>query len=168
MATPDEFGSDKVVLYGPDGQPLDVEALLNGGWRLAPKTVTFTGGAGAGQSGSPIPIFNVTGDVELFAYYEKIVTTPVGAGTLETGVAGATDILSGQAADATALTQGNWRTGSNNVGPAGYNYINESPGPLPISSDIIATVTTTNITTGRIDHYCWWRPLSPGATLVAA
>ena len=36
------------------------------------------------------------------------------------------------------------------------------------NSNLVQEVETANITGGAIDYYCFWQPLSPGATVVAA
>lgn len=142
----------------------------SGGWRLATKTVTFTGGAGAGAVGT-VSLFTVTGDVQITGFAAKCTTNLVDAGGgtpagLDFGVTGNTGLIGPSIDPADGWDAGEWfdndtagqTAGGIEPGVAIYN----------ISANIIATVAFEAINSGVIVVYVWWRPLSAGATLVAA
>lgn len=152
---------DEGVEYVYDGAAW--RAQPSDGWLLARKTVTYTGAAGAGQAGT-VAMFTVTGDVEIENYYEKVTTDLVGAATLETGISGNTTLLKAQTAYATAADLGEWNQADGTWAAATAL----ATARRALSASIIQTIGATNITAGVLVAYIRWRPLSAGASLVAA
>ena len=122
--------------------------------------VGTSGDRGDKDTGSPLTIFTVTGDV-LVRIIAVCTTTLVGAGKLELGVANNTAKLIAQITDATTLIADEiWNDGT----PTEKNAAAFSDVPSSVlivnGADIIETVSTTDITAGQIYYICLWRPLS--------
>lgn len=143
----------------------DLSALANG----VKKTITFTGGT-ANTIGDydgtlmPFDIFTVTGDV-MCLVVGVCKTTLVGAATLEVGVTDATAAILAQITNATTLVANEVYADASPTLAEGvatrYHFIG---GGL----DIIGTIGTANITAGKIDFYCFWKPLSTDGSVTAA
>lgn len=124
------------------------------------KAITFTGAAGAGAQGT-IPLFTVTGTVQLY-FFGVCNTDLVGASaTLSAGVSGVETGLVGSTT-ATNIDSGTvWGDSS----PAAVD-------PMPTSKiigagqDIILTVGTADITAGAMTYYCLWTPISEDGNIV--
>lgn len=141
--------------------------------REAHKTVAFSGAAGNGAIGT-VALFTVTGRVWIDAIVPFCTEDLVGAtATLAVGTASQTaGILA--ALTATDLQANEFWLNSTPAAGA----INTSHSALGttstgliwklVSESIIATVATAAITDGTIIFDVIWRPLSSGATLVAA
>lgn len=137
---------------------------------MVSKRITFAGGTANAigdhdGTGDPFTIFNVTGDV-LVDVVGIVKTTPVGQGTLEVGVTGATASILAQVADAETMAENElWAPdGSVSLAEAYTPTIHGIGGGL----NIIGTVGTANITAGVIDFYCFWQPLSADGKVEAA
>lgn len=136
---------------------------------LVSKRITFAGGTAnaiGDKDGTlaTFPIFTVTGDVLVWVG-GMVKTTLVGAGTLEVGVPNNTAILIAQVADATTLAVNEfWHDASSVLAEAFTPQVHGIGGGL----DIKGIVTSTDITAGVIDFYCFWRPLSADGAVVAA
>lgn len=119
--------------------------------------VTLTTGATGAHT-----VFTVTGNclVQMGAICD---TSLGGAATLEMGVAGNTAALLTQIADATTFDDGQvWGVdGSPAVGVEALG----TQKLLNDGADIIMTIGSTAITSGALDIYCLWRPLSSDANL---
>jgi hypothetical protein len=113
-------------------------------------------------TGNPATLFTVTGDV-LISVFATCSVALVGAGaTIEVGVTGDTANFIAQT---TASDIGIAEVWIDNA-PANKEYF---PTESIISgTDIIQTVGTANITAGKLAYYALWRPLSSGASVVAA
>lgn len=135
---------------------------------ITKKTITFTGGTtdAWGDDGGALDggaIFTVTGLVK--AQVVGVCTVDlVGGATVEVGITGATAIFGAQITD-TTLDAGEIYL--NDTTPASYFIIGEEqaaadnfPVYLLNGNDIILTTTTTNTTSGAIDFYCIWTPIS--------
>lgn len=135
---------------------------------ITKKTITFAGATtnAWGDDGGTLDggaIFTVTGLVK--ARVVGVVTTDlVGGATVEVGVTGGTAIFCSQVTD-TTLDVGELYIGDTT--PASYFIIGEEeaaadnfPVYLLNGNDIILTTTTTNTTSGVIDFYCIWNPIS--------
>jgi hypothetical protein len=142
-----------------------VSIAISGGQQLARKTVAFTGAAGLGAAGT-VALFTQTGQVlvDLFAVYCS--ESLVGAATLEFGTAADTDRFIAQVAATTTVDAGDWIDDGAGATPAGATQYTSAY--YAIDEDIIATVGAADITDGTISIFVLWRPLSAGATLVAA
>ena len=128
---------------------------------MATKTIAFDGSAGNGAIGT-INLFTITGDVAI-SIFGLCSEDLVGAtATIEVGVSGLTTACIAQTT-ATNL--------DNNLA-----WIDASPThfeTLPVTKIgrgkiVIATIATAAITDGTLNMYALWRPLSPGASVVAA
>ncbi len=82
----------------------------------------------------------------------------MGAATLEVGVTGSTALLTAQLADATTLDAGELYADAT---PTAYKAMSDTVPPKAIvTTNIFATVGSTNITAGQVDFYCLWTPVS--------
>lgn len=136
---------------------------------ITKKTITFAGGTtnAWGDDGGTLDggaIFTVTGLVKCQILGE-VTTNLAGGATLEAGITGDTAIFLPQETD-TDLDAGNiWL---NDATAAAYYIIGEEQAAadnLPVyllnGQDIILTVSGgANTTSGVIDFYCIWNPIS--------
>lgn len=135
----------------------------------AKKTVTFAGGTlndPGDQNGThnPLSLFTVTGDV-LLALFAVAEVAPVGSSaTLEVGVATATAELLAQTTAANILIKKAWTDTGPSLAAEGLPTAHI----LGRSQTIIQTVGTADITAGKLNYYCFWRPLSDDGNVVAA
>ena len=121
--------------------------------------VTATTGATGAHT-----LFTVTGNV-LVNVFGICDTNLAGAATIEVGVAGNTAGLIAQMADATDLDNGdNWVDATPEVG------VSVLPSTFIVNdgADIILTIGATAVTSGVIDFYCLWRPLSSDGDVTSA
>lgn len=129
----------------------------------------FAGGTANGHgdfdgTGNPYSLFVVTGVVEMRIFGVCSVDLAGATATLEVGVASNTAALIAQTT-ATNIDQNDiWL--SNSPGLKAQAFGGESF--IVADATIIETAGTANITAGQIDYYCIWRPISDGATVVAA
>lgn len=136
------------------------------------KTVTFTGGAGAGAVGT-VALFTVTGDVLLTDLRAKVTTTladTVDGAFFSVGTAtsvGAFFDAANELTDLDTFVAGKWLLDST-AGDFGSSLAyNETP-PVGIDENIIITVSAQAINSGVIVFYLQYTPLSAGASVVAA
>jgi hypothetical protein len=127
------------------------------------KTMTFAGGTtndpgDVDGTGNPATLFTVTGDVIL-----RIIgickTNLAGAtATLEVGLTGNTATLIAQSTATDIDADEIWHDAT----PDAKVELNSVAGARIISGgqDVIQTVGTANITSGVVEYYCFWRPLS--------
>ena len=145
------------------------------GGLITKKTVTFAGGTtnAWGNDGGALDggvVFTVTGTV-IAQVIGVCKTNLVGGATVEVGITGATAIFGKQITD-TDLDAGELYI---NETPATYFIIGEEnaaadnlPTYLLNGNDIILTTTTTNTTSGVIDFYCIWIPISEDGNVEAS
>lgn len=131
---------------------------------ITKKSQTFSNVAGGGATGT-VALFTVTGIV-----YASVIgfcnTDLVGAATLEVGVTGSTALCLAQIADATNLDVGELYADAT---PAAFKAISATvPPKVVVTTNIFATVGSTNITAGQVDFYCIWNPISSDGNVVAA
>lgn len=145
------------------------------GGLITKRTITFAGGTtndwgddGGTKDGGVV--FTVTGLV-IAQVVGVCKTDLVGGATVEVGITGATAIFGSQITD-TTLDAGEIYLGDTT--PASYFIIGEENAAadnLPIyllnGNDIILTTTTTNTTSGVVDFYCIWIPISDDANVEA-
>ena len=131
---------------------------------LVKKTVTFAGGAGTGAVGT-VALYTVTGDVlvNIFATCSSDLIS-AGSGTVEAGLVGNTAGLIAQVA-ATAIDNNEVWTDAT---PTTIEALATSPRIIAGGQDIMVTVATGDVTGGVLNFYCLYRPLSTGASIVAA
>jgi hypothetical protein len=129
----------------------------------------FAGGSANGHgdfdgTGNPVTLFTVTGVVELRIFGICNTLLAGATATLEVGVAGNTAALIAQTTATDIDADEVWLSATPGVKAAAF-------GGEPFivnNANIIETTGTANITAGQIDYYCIWRPISDGATVVAA
>lgn len=121
---------------------------------------------------SPVSAFTVTGHVML-RIFGVTGATPLAStgtnGTLAVGISGSTTIYLGTTtADGTNFTAGAvWIDTSPTLKSEAFVAAN-LVWHLVSSVTVIVTVATNSMTAGILTLYCEWRPLSSGATVVAA
>lgn len=135
------------------------------------KSMTFAGATtndpgDYNGTGNPATLFTVDGDV-IFRIIAICKTNLAGSGaTLEIGVSGDTAKFIAQSTatdiDANEIWHDNSPDASIELDTVSTAWI------VSNSQDVIQTVGTANITSGKIDYYCQWRPLSNDANVVAA
>lgn len=138
---------------------------------LSEKTITFDGGTenAWGDHDGDLDgkaVFEVTGAVKarVFAVVE---TDLVGGATIELGVSGATAAVLPQVADATGMDAREiWHMTDGTV-DSQVEAITVSPEKI-ITSDMILTLTTANITAGVLKFVCWWYPMTEEGEVVAS
>jgi hypothetical protein len=112
-------------------------------------------------------LFTATGDVYIQQIYGACKVVPVGAGTIEVGIAGNTAVLIAQTTGTDLLQYGLWQDATPEANPGIITLLARS-WLLQNGADIIFTIAGAVLTAGDIDFYCNYIPLSPDATLVAA
>ncbi len=138
---------------------------------LAMKTFSATG-TSLTTGLSPVSAFTVTGHVMLrvFGVTGGTALASTGTnGTLAVGISGSTTIYLGTTTmDGTNFTAGAvWIDTSATLKSEAFVAAN-LVWHLASSNTIIVTVATNSSTSGILTLYCEWRPLSVGATVVAA
>jgi len=157
-----------------DAQPIDLIHVR--------KTITFDGGAGKGQSGSPIPLFTLTGRVVLERGTAYLTSgASAGGGTLEIGptadttaimraiaVNGATGFAYYVVATSGAGWRENWSDLIASKGGGSTFENTNSMQNLVISQSIRGVVATADITGGTLVVDLWYRPITDDGSLIAA
>jgi len=136
---------------------------------LVKKTMTLAGGTANDPgdfdgTGNPATLFTVTGPnlVSIFAVCEVNLDV-AGAATIEVGITGNTAALIAQTTAANIDADEVWVDNA----PATIEALPSSY-ILGNGQDIIQTVATANITAGKLTYYCFFRPLTDTADIVAA
>ena len=136
-------------------------------------TITFAGATtnAWGDDGGTLDggaIFTVTGAIQC-KLIGVCTTDLAGGATVEVGISGATAIFCAQITD-TTLDAGEFYI--NDTTPASYFIVGEEnaaadnvPEYILNGNDIILTTTTTNTTSGVVDFYLLWKPLSDDASV---
>ena len=124
------------------------------------KSVTFSGGAG------PVTLFTVTGSVmvNLVCVCMVSVTTP-GAETVEVGIAGATAVLIAQVLGANIIAGEIWHDATPDAEIELSSVVRES---IISDGNNIVLTQSGNVSTGTLDFYCNWAPLSADGLVVPA
>lgn len=143
---------------------------------LVRKTVTFTGGAGAGAVGT-VDVFTVSGDVaaKIVVKCTTTLVDTVDGATFEIGTATVDSLyFSGSATplDLDAIVAGKYLLSNGVADTTDFTIFsasleNGTLGPI-IDEDIIITVETQAINSGVLQFYCVYYPLSAGASVMAA
>jgi len=131
------------------------------------KSVTFDGGTAndVGDltgTGNPATLFTVTGEV--LAYIVPVCKTLLAGATatLEVGVTGATAALVAQTTATDIDADEGWFAATPTLAVANTAQYHV------LGLDVIQTVGTADITSGVIDYYLFWKPLSDDGNVVAA
>lgn len=155
---------DAVTELLPNGGALTAMGFAQ---NMAYKAVAFDGGAGSGAVGT-VALFTVTGAaiVRIIAICTESLVTGAGA-TISVGTAGTVDgiiaVTTGVDIDAGDI----WfaaapATVLDTLANAELGFV------IGDGADIQANVLVDAITDGTIAFTCFWTPLTPGATVVAA
>lgn len=153
----------------PNGLSVENGAHLSADASIAVKTSSaFAGGTtnahgDSAGTGNPYNLFTVTGVVELRIFGVCSVELTGASATLEVGVAGATANLIAQTTGTNIDANEIW-----NSATPGTRVMAVSGSFWVADATIIETVGTADVTAGQITYYCVWRPISDGATVVAA
>ena len=131
------------------------------------KTITFTGGAGAGAVGN-VTLFTITGRV-LVVNGTIYCTDGLASsgGTIAVGVQYATVMVDGVTASSIGTDQ--WIDGVNNAAASGLAdtiYL-QDPGSngLAVSADIILAVSLADVTAGTLVVDLWYMPVTDDGAL---
>jgi len=132
------------------------------------KTIAFTGGAGLGLAGSPIPLFTVTGSVwvHVVSFCTESLTESGATATLAVGISTDTGGLIA-ATNATTIDNGEiWWDAS----PVAMEVIASWGGAfIAGGNNIIGTVGgAQDIDDGTLTFVCFWAPLSSDGRVVAS
>lgn len=131
--------------------------------KFAQKTITFDGNSGTGAVGS-VPIFTITGQVEVALIVPICTTTLTGASaTLALGVTGNTTGFIG-ATTATGITT-SARIWMSTSPTANLLAVPSALKDVVIESNIIGTVATAAVSGGAIQFNVYYLQLSPGSGL---
>ena len=133
------------------------------------KSVEFAGGTANNMgdfdgTGNPYTLFTVTGDVLVYIVSVCKENLAGASATLEIGVTGATAALVAQSTATDVDVNEGWFAAAPSLAVANTAQYHAIGGGL----DIIQTVGTANITGGKLDYYCFWKPLSDDGNVVAA
>lgn len=132
------------------------------------KTMTYATGAGTGTAGTPVPLFTITGQVQvvgLSAFCTTLLTESGATATIALGVTGATTLF--VAATNAVDIDANEFWVDTTPDAAGI-AVPAAGKDIVINADIINTIAVANVTAGVIRYVVYYVPLSSGAGLVAA
>lgn len=134
------------------------------------KKVTFAGGTpnAAGDldgTGNPIKLFKTKGTVliKLFGVVKTAVIS-AGGGTLVGGTPGNPSVILASLA-ATALALGDIHLSGTSPTETGAVALN--PFVITGDKDIVLTVGTADVTSGVVDYYCLWSPVTSDGSVEA-
>ena len=151
-----------------DGQS---DSILSSDWGFqVEKAITFDGGTANAigdhdGTADPTTIFTVTGVVKVRTF-AVVETTLVGAATIELGYTGATAAILAQVANATTLQVGEiWHDATVDSKIEAITVAGEK---ILTAQDMIMTLTTANVTAGKVRFICHWYPLSQAGNVIAA
>lgn len=136
--------------------------------RAPTKTITFTGGAGAGAVGS-VTVWTISGRVLIQILPPPFCTTDLtealATATVSLGVTSSTGFLLG-ATTSTAIDANEWWDDTTPaLGIATDIMTRGSSNPVVVSENIIITCATQATNGGVLVFDCWYRPLTAGASL---
>jgi len=146
----------------------EINEILAIGGLSAKKTMTFAGGTvndpgDHDGTGDPATLFTVTGGLVAVKLYARVVTALAGAtATIEVGTTVSTASLIAQTTATNLAVNEVWADASPDLAAEADSTLKV------VSQSIIQTVGTANITSGVIEYTAIWKPLTEGATLVAA
>lgn len=130
------------------------------------KTVTFTGATGLGAI-EESNLFTVTGLCLCSIVYRCVTSLgSAGAATISVGLGGASSYFSGGTAY-TLVTAGKQHTGSVTWTTNNFSPISGGGEFLSDGSSFTMTIATATVTSGKIEFYVFYRPISTGASISA-
>lgn len=133
--------------------------------RVVSKSITFNGGAGTGSQVTTT-LFTVTGVVEITPLNHCTADLVGALATISMGLTDGNPGIIIATTTATDIDAGeSWNDTTPTIGEAinGTNFPKLSNG-----KNVTYTVATADITGGAMTFYLKWRPVSPGASIVAA
>lgn len=136
------------------------------------KSITFTGAAGAGATGT-VAVFTVTGSVLVSWMYAVCTVDLVGASTISLGTAGDVDgfiaATTGTDIDAADIwTAATPAVGSKSPLEVLTGGLVTGQGAKFVNENIILTITSAAASAGAMTFIAVWTPLSSDGLLVAA
>lgn len=147
------------------GQLGEIQAL---GGLSATKTMTFAGGTvndpgDFDGTGNPATLFTVSGGMVAVKVYARVVTALAGAtATIQVGTTVAAGTIIASTTATNLAVNEVWNDASPDISAEVDSTLRV------VSQSIIQTVGTANITSGVIEYVAVWKPITEGATLVAA
>lgn len=129
------------------------------------KTVTFDAQAGTGAVGA-VPLYTVTGEIEVLRLVPFCSTSVAGSGTLALGVTGDDDLFLA-ATTGTDIDAGKFWLDTDPA-EVGGKAIPAALKDIAVTADIIGTVGSNTLTGGVVRFTLYWRPLSPDGNVVAS
>jgi hypothetical protein len=132
------------------------------------KTMTFAGGTTNDPgdfdgTGNPATLFTVSNGMVAVKVYARVKTALAGAtATIAVGTTVASGTIIAQTTATNLAVNEVWNDASPDISAEVDSTLRV------VSQNIIQTVGTANITSGVIEYVAVWKPLTPGATLVAA
>lgn len=147
------------------GELNEIAAL---GGLSAKKTMTFAGGTTNDPgdfdgTGNPATLFTVSGGMVALKLYARVVTAPVGAtATIQVGTTVSGASLIAQTTATNLAINEVWNDASPDTAAEADSTLKV------VSQNVIQTIGTANITAGVIEYVAIWKPITEGATVVAA
>lgn len=141
---------------------------------FATKTVTFTGAANLGQAGTNVTVFTVTGEVLIVAlvpFCTTLLTEAVAGATVSLGATGAGTLWIATTNSVDIDANEFWVDTTPDANGVALPSASSAPYGLKdivTTDDVIIVCATQNTNGGVIRFDCYWMPLSPGSSLVAA
>lgn len=129
------------------------------------KTITFTGAAGAGATGTVV-VFTITGRVlvNMFTAFASTGLTEAGAtSTIAFGVTGSTAIFLAQLNSVDIDTDEWWNDTTPDVAAA---QVDATAIDIAIAADIILTIGTQAVSAGVLVIDIWYTPITDNGALV--
>lgn len=129
------------------------------------KTITFTGGAGAGLAGSPITVFTVTGQIYIHGITAFCTTLLTESGATATVSLGTTNQVSRFVSSTNSVDiDANewWVTTTPTVGSIDLPDALQS---VLVSENIIINPLVTNTTAGVLEIVLVWEPISQNGSV---
>jgi hypothetical protein len=132
------------------------------------KTMTFAGGTTNDPgdfdgTGNPATLFTVSNGMVAVKVYARVKTALAGAtATIAVGTTVASGTIIASTTATNLAVNEVWNDASPDISAEVDSTLRV------VSQNIIQTVGTANITSGVIEYVAVWKPLTPGATLVAA
>ena len=137
----------------------DVSQIARGNWNFT----ADGGGQGA------FTAFTVTGDVLVSVFgLCQVLLDSSGAPTIELGISGNTAVLIAQTTAKDLDQYETWQDTSPEANPGDVATAMGKRFAIANGADIIMTIGTAALTAGDVDFYCFWLPLTIGASVVAA
>ncbi len=160
--------TNQSMWHDANGEPMNFDTF---GVVPTLKTMTFAGGTTNDPgdqtgTGNPATLFTVTGIVAVRLLAVCTTNLAGAAATLEVGVVGNTAALIAQSTGTDIDAGEIWHDATPD---SGIEAVTVAPEKLIVNGlDIIQTVGTADVTSGVINYYCFWRPISDDALVVAA